>query len=50
MGGRGDDVSHYSDDYDDDVVVHGADVVRGLSHITSAAGGGRGGKPKADHC
>ena len=23
---------------------------RGRSHITSAAGGGRGGKPKADHC
>ena len=25
-------------------------VLRGRSHITSAAGGGRGGKPKADHC
>ena len=25
-------------------------VIRGRSHITSAAGGGRGGKPKADHC
>ena len=24
--------------------------IRGRSHITSAAGGGRGGKPKADHC
>ena len=24
--------------------------LRGRSHITSAAGGGRGGKPKADNC
>ena len=32
------------------VMVESFFLFRGRSHITSAAGGGRGGKPKADHC
>ena len=31
-------------------IIYFFETIRGRSHITSAAGGGRGGKPKADHC